>query len=165
LSRVPGARATELDHDGTSLLALLADASEVGHRRTAVTAVVEGQLVLTDRLRIERDDPADRVELRPQEGMAEKLDGMSSTEDARQGIGQSLPVAESTQPRVLFEPTGVSVLPVQTGADSARSPSGSDEPRDFDGGLAENHLNVVDLPVAQPCRRMEVGDQIGTRDD
>src|SRR5699024_3532595 len=165
LSRVPGVGATKLELYGKSLMGLLADCCEVAHGSAAVTAVVEGQRVLTDRLRIERDDPADRVEPRPQQAMAEKLDGMSRAEDACQGIGQRLPVAESTQPRVLIEPTGVSVLPVQTGADRACSPPGPDESRDFDDGLAEDHLNVVDLPVAEPCRRMEIGDQVGARDD
>src|SRR5699024_4841617 len=72
---------------------------------------------------------------------------------------------ESTQPRVLIEPTGVSALPVQTGADAAWSPPGPDESRDFDDGLADDHLNVDDLAVAEPCRRTERAPPAGARDD
>lgn len=90
---------------------------------------------------------------------------MCRAEDARGGIAQSLAIGKGPQARILLEPSGIAVLAMQALTHRARSPPGTDEPCDLHGMFTEHHLAMVDLTVVQPYGRMQVRNQMGTRND
>lgn len=126
--------------------------------------IVIGQSTLADRPLIESDGPSDGNRLVTEHRTAEELDGMRRAERAGNGIGQAVPFGQSAEARVLVEPSGIGVPAMQTGTHRARGAARANETGDLHRVFAEHDLTVVDLPIIEPHRRMQIGDEVGSRD-
>lgn len=122
--------------------------------------VMEDQPGVGDLSRIQGDHATDRCRLGPQQRLTKYLDDMRRPEDPRGRIAQTFALRQSAQTRMLIEPAGITVLPVQAGADRAWCRTGTDESSDLHCLLAEDDLAVIDLAIAEPHGGIQIRNQM-----